>query len=148
MVSTYFSLLCTSQHFTFTHACVSRCEHTRESRSMTTRVHVCVHAGNIFDAACPDVSKLSLYIDYRAVLDWEESRLSSKRRESLISKKNKFYLSLLRSISTLAAYRTFVTYPQQYPGPLLHCTRAAERINNVNLLFKCTITIETTCAPS
>jgi len=41
---------------------------------------VSVRAGNIFDAACPDVSKLPLYIDYGAVVDRQESRLSSGRR--------------------------------------------------------------------
>lgn len=70
--------------------------YTRTREQMWTHVshayddtRVCVYAGNIFDAACPDVSKLSLYIDYRAVLDREESRLSLERRESLISKKKK-----------------------------------------------------------
>lgn len=93
MVSTYFSLICTSQRLTFTYVRVHTHTHThvraRASKCVShvaTRVRACVHAGNIFDAACPDVSKLSLYIDYRVVLDREESRLSSEMRESLISR--------------------------------------------------------------
>jgi len=142
-----------SQNFTLTyppiHTNVRADEYTCESH-VWRYVCACVHAGNIFDAACPDVSKLSLYIDYRAVLDREESCVPSMRK-SLISEK-KFYIPLLRSISSHATSNIphpprCVVQPQQYSLPCAivapcTCTCRTERINNVTLGRKCTITIE------
>jgi len=110
MVSTYFSLLCTSRRLTFayaSHTCAHRYEHTRESH-VRRHAYACVRSENIFDAACPDVSKLSLYIDYRAVLDREESRLSSRMHELNLRKK------VLRATSAIDIQLCNVPHPPRF----------------------------------
>lgn len=84
MISKYFPLLCTSQCLPFRHIQARISMNTHVSRTCSDHACACMRVGNIFDAACPDVSKLSLYIDYRAVVDREESRLSSGMHKSLI----------------------------------------------------------------
>lgn len=96
---TFLFIMHVTEFYAYIHTNVRADEYTRESH-VWRYACACVHAGNIFDAACPDVSKLSLYIDYRAVLDREESCLSSMRKN--LTSEKKFYIPLLRSISAHA----------------------------------------------
>lgn len=91
--------------------------------------------------------ELYLYIDYRAVVDREESRLSSGMHKKVQFRKKILQCtfatdirSYKRTTSIMYSHNNTLTHE-----PLLHRARVAESINNVTLGHKCAIIIETSC---
>lgn len=133
MVSTYFSLLCTSQRLTSTYAYIraSRREHTRESHVWQ---HACTCARWKY-IRCSVSGRFEAIAIYRLQSGSRLGRISSfigDAWESLISEKI-FYVPLLRSIFARATC-SYERPPRRRDNTLNHCchrARAAECINNI-----------------